>query len=72
LPDFSWYIVPKHEKYTKLLHNIPNGHKIGISTFSIPSPAKNYPNWDFWFGKIPSGNPGGLWRETFFYAVAYS
>jgi hypothetical protein len=26
--------------------------------FSIPSPSKMYPNWDFWFENIPSGNPG--------------
>jgi hypothetical protein len=28
LPDFSWYKIPKREKYTKLPQNIPNYHKI--------------------------------------------
>jgi hypothetical protein len=28
LPDFSWYNIPKREKYTKWLQNIPNGYKI--------------------------------------------
>jgi hypothetical protein len=28
LPDFSWYNIPKREKYTKGPKNIPNGHKI--------------------------------------------
>jgi hypothetical protein len=27
LPDFSWYMIPKPEKYTKLTQNVPNGHK---------------------------------------------
>jgi hypothetical protein len=26
-------------------------------TFSILKPSKIYPNWDFWFENIPSGNP---------------
>jgi hypothetical protein len=28
MPDFSWYKIPKREKYTKLLQTIPNVHKI--------------------------------------------
>jgi hypothetical protein len=28
LPDFSWYKIPKREKYTKLPQTIPNVHKI--------------------------------------------
>jgi hypothetical protein len=28
LPDFSWYKIPKREKYTKLPRTIPNVHKI--------------------------------------------
>jgi hypothetical protein len=27
-------------------------------TPSIPSRSKVYPNWNFWFENIPSGNPG--------------
>jgi hypothetical protein len=29
-----------------------------IPTSSIARPSKNYPNLDFWFENIPSGNPG--------------
>jgi hypothetical protein len=28
LPDCSWYNIPKRGKYTKLVHNIPNGSKM--------------------------------------------
>jgi hypothetical protein len=28
-----------------------------IPTFSIPRPSKIYPNWEFWFRNISSGNP---------------
>jgi hypothetical protein len=28
-----------------------------IPTSSIARPSKIYPNCDFWFGNIPSGNP---------------
>jgi hypothetical protein len=57
------------QKCTKWKQNVPNGHKISqmsvkyskwpyyISTFSNLWPSKIYPNWDFWFGKKPSGNP---------------
>jgi hypothetical protein len=43
--------------YPKCPINIPNGHQIW-STFSNLGPSKVYPNWDFWFEKKPSGNPG--------------
>jgi hypothetical protein len=36
-------------KYSKWPNNIP--------TFPISRPSKIYPNWDFGFEKIPSGNP---------------
>jgi hypothetical protein len=29
-----------------------------MATFSNLEPYKIYPNWDFWFEKNPSGNPG--------------
>jgi hypothetical protein len=29
-----------------------------IPTSSIARPSKIYPNWDFWFENIPSGNTG--------------
>jgi hypothetical protein len=28
LPDFSWYRIPKLEKFTKWTQNVPIGHKI--------------------------------------------
>jgi hypothetical protein len=37
-------------KFTKWLQNIP--------TSSVERPSKIYPNWDFGFENIPSGNPG--------------
>jgi hypothetical protein len=56
LPDFSLYSIPKvvkkyqmAVKYTKRPQNIP--------TSSIARPSKIYPDWDFWFENIPSGNP---------------
>jgi hypothetical protein len=36
-------------KYNKSPKNIP--------TFSIARPSKIYPNCDFWFENLPSGNP---------------
>jgi hypothetical protein len=61
-----WYNIPKQRKYmpndhkiyqiyikyTKLQLNASNGHKIYQHL-----PSKIYPNWDFWFENIPSGNP---------------
>jgi hypothetical protein len=70
LPDFSFYNIPKRGKLTKLPTNIPNDHNMfhlaekftkqpfNIPTSSIASPSKIYPDWDFGFEKIPSGNPG--------------
>jgi hypothetical protein len=40
-------------KYTKWQYSIPNGNRIYKLTFSIPSPSKIYPSWDFWFENIP-------------------
>jgi hypothetical protein len=47
LPDFSWYNIPKREKYTKLSQNIPNDRKmllvaIQYTTFSIASPQNKH------------------------------
>jgi hypothetical protein len=36
-------------KYTKWPYNVP--------TPSMARPSKIYPNSDFWFENIPSGNP---------------
>jgi hypothetical protein len=30
---------------------------IKIPTSSIAKPFQIYPNWDFWFENMPSGNP---------------
>jgi hypothetical protein len=35
-----------------------------IPTFYIPKPSENFPNWDFGFGNIASGNPAV--RAVFF------
>jgi hypothetical protein len=43
------YIQDSH-KYTKWANNIPPS--------SIARPYKIYPNRDFWFENMPSGNPG--------------
>jgi hypothetical protein len=37
-----------------------------ISTFSILSPSKIYPNWDFGFENVPSGNPAVAKRKAMF------
>jgi hypothetical protein len=42
-------------KYTEWPKNIP--------TSSIARPYKIYPNWDFWFKNIPSGNPDANARK---------
>jgi hypothetical protein len=46
----------KAEIYSKWSKNTP--------TFSIPRPSKIYPNLDFWFEDIPSGNPGRRTKES--------
>jgi hypothetical protein len=65
LSDFSWYKIPKREKYTKLTRTIPNVHKnitkdlkMDQVSSSIARPSKIDPNLDFWFENKPSGNPG--------------
>jgi hypothetical protein len=35
-----------------------------IPTSLIARPSKIYPNWDFWFENISSGNSDGLDTET--------
>jgi hypothetical protein len=69
LPDFYPRNIPKREiytkmttKYTKWPYNIRNGCKmdqmaINLPTYFIARHSKIYPNWDFWFESIPSGNP---------------
>jgi hypothetical protein len=43
-------------QYTKLPRNTSNGD-INIPTSSSARPSKIFPNWDFWFENMPSGNP---------------
>jgi hypothetical protein len=57
-------------KYIKWQQYIPNGLQIyqmaakytkcqlNIPTSAIARPFRIYPNRDFWFGNIASGNPG--------------
>jgi hypothetical protein len=71
LPEFSCYIVPKWEKYTKwpqttytkLYVLCPFGTVYGhlVNFMSIIFDFKNFPNipkLGFWYASIPSGNPG--------------
>jgi hypothetical protein len=43
---------------------VPNGRKVEqmailyTNIFPLSRPTKIYPNWDFGFENIPSGNPG--------------
>jgi hypothetical protein len=57
LPDLSWHNIPKRWKYNKWPENWPNRHKMYIPLSSIARSSKIYPNWDFLFENIPSGNP---------------
>jgi hypothetical protein len=36
---------------------------IKIPTSSIATPTKIYPNWDFWFENVPSGNTAWQARQ---------
>jgi hypothetical protein len=52
---------------------VANVHKIyrtatNIPTSSIARPYKTYPNRDFWFENIPSGNPArpSIFSDSFF------
>jgi hypothetical protein len=42
LPDFSWYIIPKRGKYTKLPQNIPTAHRIFQMPVKRPNVHKIY------------------------------
>jgi hypothetical protein len=42
---------------------IPNGRKIYIPISSVERPSKIYPNLDFLFENIPSGNPAQRLRS---------
>jgi hypothetical protein len=75
LPDFfsahhtkTGKIYQMATKCTKWSLNIPFGSKINkmalkIPTFFIARPSKIYPNLDFLFENIPSGNTAMLARE---------
>jgi hypothetical protein len=55
LPDYSLYNGPKRGKCTQCPKNYQMD--INYNIFSITRPTKMYPKWDFWYEKIPSGNP---------------
>jgi hypothetical protein len=69
LPDFSLYNIPNKRgggiyqiaiKYPKWPQNIQNGCKIDHKICQhrrIARPSKIYPNLDFWYENVPSGNP---------------
>jgi hypothetical protein len=42
-----------------------------MPTTSIARPSKIYPNWDFWFEKIPSGNREIDYRPTLILAMLF-
>jgi hypothetical protein len=50
------YTYQMATKCNKRSQNIPNGHR-KYKRFFISRPSKIYPNLDFWFENIPSGNP---------------
>jgi hypothetical protein len=56
------------EKYTNWASNIPNGNEIdqmGIKFANIflCKTSEIYPNWEFGFENISSGNPGRINRH---------
>jgi hypothetical protein len=77
LPNFSWHNIPKLGEIHQISTKYPKGKTMyemaeiyskwskNAPAFSVPRPSKIYPNWDFWFEDIPSGNPGGLERLYF-------
>jgi hypothetical protein len=66
LPDFYRCKIQKRGKYTKRPQSIPIGHKIyqmavNYSKWTCSNllhflALENYPNWEFWYENIPSGN----------------
>jgi hypothetical protein len=60
-------------QYTKAVENVPDCHKIyqmaieytKWPNFSVSKPSKIYPNWDFWFENIASGNPASRRKWDF-------
>jgi hypothetical protein len=49
-------IVPKDHKIYKMFIKHTEW-PLNIPNVSTPRPSKMYKNWDFWYEKIPSGNP---------------
>jgi hypothetical protein len=47
--------MPNGHKIDQMAKNIPHGQKY-ITISAIARPSKIYPNWNFWFQKLPSGN----------------
>jgi hypothetical protein len=69
LPDFPLFDIPKRRKKYQIATKVTNGltiyqmaviyakWPINIPFFFFPRHSKIYPNLDFWFENIPSGNP---------------
>jgi hypothetical protein len=62
-PEFYCYNTPKREtiylngeKYQMAVKKTKRPKNMPTSSFARPSQI--YPNWDFWFENIQSGNPG--------------
>jgi hypothetical protein len=70
LPDFSRHYIPKHEKIYHMTTKCTKWLKYTIlqkiPTSFIASPSKIYPNRDFWFDRIKSGNIDNVQRGTAF------
>jgi IMP cyclohydrolase len=70
LPDFRDAIYQNGGKINQITPKLRKGHRryqmaviylkwtYNIPTFAIPRHSKIYPNRDFWFENIPSGDPG--------------
>jgi hypothetical protein len=60
LPDFSWRDKLKGGHIPMYVYQTTkntNGNKIDQHMYYIARPSKIYPNWDFGFQDMPSGNP---------------
>jgi hypothetical protein len=55
----------KFSKWPKSIANcrIIDRMAIKYTTSSFVNPSKIYPNWDFWFEKMPPGNPNLVKRK---------
>jgi hypothetical protein len=59
--DHTLYQIPIKYKYQ--MAGKFDQMAIKYTKYTIARPSKIYPNWDFWFETIPSGNPAA--RQEF-------